>query len=73
VSQYPIPHGKHYEPCTLRRRYMVSQICHGADKQNALKVVPLIKGKQTISLKRAHIWESTANGKNSANPKLKHP
>jgi hypothetical protein len=24
VSQYPIPHGEHYEPCTLRRSYMVS-------------------------------------------------
>jgi hypothetical protein len=31
ISEYPIPHGEHYEPCTLRRtyksafmRYMVS-------------------------------------------------
>jgi hypothetical protein len=21
MSEYPIPHGKHYEPCTLRRSY----------------------------------------------------
>jgi hypothetical protein len=51
--KYPIPHGEHCEPCTLKRRYLVSYICHGADKQNAVKVVSPIRGKQSSSLKRA--------------------
>jgi hypothetical protein len=42
----PTPSGViNQQSCTLRRRYRVLQICHGADKQNALKVVPLPPNK----------------------------
>jgi hypothetical protein len=53
----------------LKRIYKVSQICHRADEQNALKIVSPpspMRGKQTSSSKRAH--ESTANEKSPPNP-----
>jgi hypothetical protein len=77
MSKDPIPHGEHYDPCTLRRRYRVSLIGHGADKQNALKVVPPIRGRKTRSSKKAHVRASMASGNNPPkpypNPELKHP
>jgi hypothetical protein len=48
MSEYPIPHGEHYDSYILRRWRPAFlhpqgeiQICHRADEQNALKIVPL--------------------------------
>jgi hypothetical protein len=74
MTEYPIPHREHYEPCTLRKSYK-SAFLHpeedagshksamGADEQNTLKIVSPspIRGKQTSLSKRAH--KSMANGK----------
>jgi hypothetical protein len=47
VSGYPIPHGGQHQSCILRRWRPAflhpkgeTQICHRADEQNALKIVP---------------------------------
>jgi hypothetical protein len=84
MSEYPIPHGEHYDSCILRRwRPAILhpkgeiQICHRADEQNALKIVspPPIRSKLTSSSKKA--LESMAKEKSPPNPypnpELKHP
>jgi hypothetical protein len=47
MSEYPMPHGGQYHFCILRRWRPAFlhpkgeiQICHRADEQNALKIVP---------------------------------
>jgi hypothetical protein len=47
MSECPIPHGGQYNSCILRRWRPAFlhpkgeiQICHRADEQNALKIVP---------------------------------
>jgi hypothetical protein len=47
MSEYPIPHGGLYHSCILRRwrpEFLPPKgeihICHRADEQNALKIVP---------------------------------
>jgi hypothetical protein len=64
MSEYPIPHGEHYHSCILRRWRPAFlhlrgelQICHRADRQNALKIVssPPIK----VLTKPAHLRKPT--------------
>jgi hypothetical protein len=88
-SEYPIPCGDHYEPCTLRRGYK-SAFLHpargdtgshksatGLTNKMLSKLFPPVRGKQTSSSKRAHACESMASDKNPPNPypnpELKHP
>jgi hypothetical protein len=65
MSESPIPHGEHYEPCALRRRYK-SAFLHpeeevqgyqksatGMINRMLSRLFPPIRGKQTRSLKRA--------------------
>jgi hypothetical protein len=80
MSEYPIPHGGHCHSYILRRWRSAFlhpqgeiQLCHRADEQNALKIVPFPnKGaNQTSSPEKAS--KSMANEKNPPNPELKRP
>jgi hypothetical protein len=72
VSQYPIPHGQHYDPCTLRRTCKSAFLNPEEEIQGLIDLpqgwwakcsqdcsTPPIRGKQTSSSKKAH--KSTAN------------
>jgi hypothetical protein len=39
MSEYPIPNGEHYEPCTLRRRYK-SAFLYPEEEIQGLKNLP---------------------------------
>jgi hypothetical protein len=89
MSESPIPHGKHCEPCTLRRvinlhfcilrrRYRVSKICHRDDKQNTLKVVSPHKGQTDQIIEESLYAQIHGQRKKTPpnpypNPELKHP
>jgi hypothetical protein len=68
MSEYPIPRGEQYHSCFLRRWRPAFlhpkrkiQICHRADEQNGLKIVPFPdKGaNQTSSPQKALEMQGT--------------
>jgi hypothetical protein len=78
MSENPIPHGEHHEPCTLRRSCKSAFLLPKEDIQGLIVCQgcsPTIRGKQTSSSKRVHVHKSMANRKNSPNqypnPELK--
>jgi hypothetical protein len=71
MSEHPIPHGGQYHSCILRgwrpaflRPKGELQICHRADEQNALKIVPSPNKGANQTSSPEKVLKSTANEKN---------
>jgi hypothetical protein len=64
MNEYPIPHGEHCEPCTLKGDTWSHKSATGLINRMLSRVFPHIRGTQTSSSKTARVHESMADGKN---------